>query len=444
VAGMVPDGTSGVGSLTRRAPFSANPNVGPRGQRTRQRIFDAALQVLREDGYQKFSVDRIARLAGCSRIAFYQYFSGSQEVLGHLADEVTRQAGASVETLQPVTPDAAGWQAMRDWVTQQADIYAQHEPVFRALDAAAGRGSELAVAREAAGRRISDCVRDRLPPLLLPEPELATMISLLLGLMTRTFPIAALLDAAAVDTGEPGPYSKDRVHDALTDVMHRTLFGVLPDINTHQCDETDPVPIEFGPFTTELLAQGDPTQALSDNARSTVTTLLDSGRAVLVDRGYHGTRVDDIVTAAGMSHGVFYRYFKNKNEFVRVLVLHATRPLADALASLDAVDPDSPTADTDLREWLGRYHATQVKEAGLIRVWAEASAYGPLLGAAAAPALDHTRRQLANFLHHRDLGNRQVEAVVMLAVLEAFGDRHRSPLAFDAVMDILQRGLLGR
>src|SRR5688500_18748744 len=62
------------GRVVRRAPFSANPNVGARGQRTQQRILDAALRVFGEEGYQQCSIDRITKRAGCSRVSFYQYF----------------------------------------------------------------------------------------------------------------------------------------------------------------------------------------------------------------------------------------------------------------------------------------------------------------------------------------------------------------------------------
>jgi AcrR family transcriptional regulator len=37
----------------RRAPFSDNPQVGARGQRTQQRILDAALRVFGEEGYHQ-------------------------------------------------------------------------------------------------------------------------------------------------------------------------------------------------------------------------------------------------------------------------------------------------------------------------------------------------------------------------------------------------------
>src|SRR5919109_2440838 len=69
----LPDGEPG--SVQRRAPFSVNPEVGVRGQRAQQRILEAALQVFGEVGYHRCGVARITEVAGCSRAAFYQYFS---------------------------------------------------------------------------------------------------------------------------------------------------------------------------------------------------------------------------------------------------------------------------------------------------------------------------------------------------------------------------------
>jgi AcrR family transcriptional regulator len=118
----------------RRAPFSDNPVVGARGQRTQQRILDAALLAFGERGYHGCSVDRIAELARCSRVAFYQYFSGKEDVYRELAEQVARQVSASTETLDQISATREGWEALRSWVTRYAGIYARYEPVFHALE----------------------------------------------------------------------------------------------------------------------------------------------------------------------------------------------------------------------------------------------------------------------------------------------------------------------
>src|SRR3954470_21574721 len=123
-------------SAVRRAPFAANPQVGARGQRTQQRILEAALQVFGEEGYYRCSIDRIAERAGCSRASFYQYFSGKEDVFQHLTGQVARHLDASTEALEPLTPDADGRRALRAWIGRHGDIYVRYEPVFHAFEAA--------------------------------------------------------------------------------------------------------------------------------------------------------------------------------------------------------------------------------------------------------------------------------------------------------------------
>src|SRR5262249_14247391 len=80
-----PERPGGGPAAVRRAPFSDNPRVGARGQRTQQRILDAALRAFGEKGYHGCSIDRITKLARCSRVSFYQYFASKEDVFQHLA-----------------------------------------------------------------------------------------------------------------------------------------------------------------------------------------------------------------------------------------------------------------------------------------------------------------------------------------------------------------------
>ena len=69
--------------------------------------------------------------------------------------------------------------------------------------------------------------------------------------------------------------------------------------------------------------------------------LVDNGRDVFGQRGYHATRVDDLAEAAGFSHGVFYRYFDNKDQLAVVLTVRAMRAVAGAFVEI----PDLTTYD---------------------------------------------------------------------------------------------------
>lgn len=60
--------------------------------------------------------------------------------------------------------------------------------------------------------------------------------------------------------------------------------------------------------------------------------LLRQAAELFAQRGYAGTRVSDIVKAAGVAKGLFYWYFENKDALFRELVEDTGRKLRDAQA----------------------------------------------------------------------------------------------------------------
>jgi AcrR family transcriptional regulator len=435
----LPDGAPG--SVARRAPFSPNPLVGARGQRTQQRILDAALQVFGEEGYHESGIDRITKVAGCSRASFYQYFAGKEDVFRHLAGRVARQLSASIEVLGPLTSGADGWETKRAWVGRYADIYERYEPVFQAFQAAADSDEAIAGAAARAGERNVAGIRSRLATTTLPPRQLDPVIALLLECVPRAF-----ADARIARSVTPDPYAEDRIGDALTDIAHRTLFGRRPEVNVHPPAGPDRHPtLEFSPVMQAALQEEPAGPELNAAGRRTLQALMESGRDMFVARGYHRSRIDDLVAAAGVSHGAFYRYFESKDQFVHVLAVRAIRTVSTAFAGIpDASTLDGPAGRTSLRRWLRRYNASQAAEAAMIRVWVDAAHQEPSLRSDAAAALDWGRRRMARFLGPRDFGDVETEAMVMVALLGAFGARERSTALIDAAAHIIERGFLGR
>ena len=433
-------GTDITGSVMRRAPFSRNPRVGARGHRTQQRIVDAALRVFGEEGYHQCGVARITGLAGCSRVSFYQYFADKEDVFRHLAGQVARQLNASTETLGTLTPDVAGWTAIRAWVARYADTYERYRPVFRAFQAAAetdeavAGGSALVADRDVAG------IRSKLVTTALPPRQLDPVIALLLECLPRALEDGAILRAAV-----PDAYPEPRVDDALADVVHRTLFGLRADVNARPTAHRRPPALQFGPIMRHALQHDDEPHALNAAGRRALRALLEAGRDTFVAHGYHRTRVDDIVAAAGVSHGAFYHYFESKDQFAQVLAARAIRRVGTAFADIpEAAGSDGPAHRAVLRRWLRRYNAAHAIEAAMFRVWLDAGLHNATLNTDSAAALDWGRRRMVRFLAPRDFGDVDAESVVMVALLGAFGARRRSAPTIDAAARIIERGLLGR
>ena len=107
------------------------------------------------------------------------------------------------------------------------------------------------------------------------------------------------------------------------------------------------------------------------------------------ERRRDATRVDDLAEAAGVSHGVFYRYFNNKDQLAVVLTVRAMRAVGRCLVG-DSRSDHSTTARA-LRRWLRRYNTAQTGEAAMIRVWVDAAEEDARLRALSAPALDWGR-----------------------------------------------------
>jgi AcrR family transcriptional regulator len=427
-------------SVVRRAPFSDNPHVGARGQRTQQRILDAALRVFGDEGYHQCGVAQITKLAGCSRVSFYQYFSGKEDVFRHLAGQVARQVGASTEALGPLTPDPDGWATIRAWVARYADIYDRYRPVFNTFQAAAESDAAVAGGSDRAGERYVTTIRSKLATVTLPPRQLDPVISLLLESVPRAFQDTGVLRAAA-----PDAYPESRLQDALADVIHRTLFGLRTDVNAHPPARRRPPTLDFGPVMRGALQADETRSTLNAAGRRALRALVDAGRDMFVARGYHGTRVDDIVLAAGVSHGAFYHYFESKDQFAQVLAARAMRRVSTAFAEIpESTGSWDPARRAALRRWLRRYNAAHAMEAAMSRVWVDAARHDPSLSADSAAALDWGRRRMVRFLAPREFGDVDTEAVVMVALLAAFGARGRSAPAIEAATHIIERGLFGQ
>ena len=146
-------------SIVRRPPFGTNPLVGERGSDTQRKILGAALEVFAEVGFEDARVELITQRAGCSRPAFYQYFSSKDDVFWKLAAELGHEMVELGDQLDTVTPDAQGVAALAAWIDEFTTLYATYSPVFSAFQAASRDHEPLA--------RGSSTISDRLGTALL-------------------------------------------------------------------------------------------------------------------------------------------------------------------------------------------------------------------------------------------------------------------------------------
>ena len=124
---------------------------------------------------------------------------------------------------------------------------------------------------------------------------------------------------------------------------------------------------------------GSEPRELRARGRNTRRRLLDAGATVIAAKGYHATRVDDVVKVARTSHGTFYLYFPNKEELFRALaaeVAEEMQALAEEMEPLSGGE----TGRLRLQRWIRQFVEVYRRHGPVIRAWTEAEIGGSEFG----------------------------------------------------------------
>ena len=147
----------------------------------------------------------------------------------------------------------------------------------------------------------------------------------------------------------PDHYDRERVDAALTDVVHRALFGPRPGVNVHPGPTGARVPALR--LSHEALIIFDRARQLEADAagpgKRALRSILAAANDLIAERGYRGLRIDDVVRAAEVSRGSFYTYFVDIDDFVRLMGVRAIQDVSEIVRAL----PEVPTRPA-LRAWL--------------------------------------------------------------------------------------------
>jgi AcrR family transcriptional regulator len=192
----------------------------------------------------------------------------------------------------------------------------------------------------------------------------------------------------------------------------------------------------------ELRAQG----------RKTMRRLSDAGMRVFAERGYHQSRVDDIVRAARTSHGTFYLYFANKEDLLRALAVDCAAAMEALAQEVEPIDPGEAGYEA-LRGFLAKFVSTYRRYGVVIRAWMEDQVSDREVDRLGIRAFLHIANALGRRLDEN--GTRQpVDATASVAALMALLERFSYAVASrdlgfdeDAMLDslttIVQRGFFG-
>ena len=108
-------------------------------------------------------------------------------------------------------------------------------------------------------------------------------------------------------------------------------------------DATDPPAVE----------SDDEDGGLGLRALRTRQTIIDAARQLFLERGYAGTRINNITDACGISRAGFYTYFKDKRAIANVLGESAYADILGVLGEWDRIS--RPAQLDEIVDWVHQY-----------------------------------------------------------------------------------------
>jgi AcrR family transcriptional regulator len=150
--------------------------------------------------------------------------------------------------------------------------------------------------------------------------------------------------------------------------------------------------------------------------------LLDAGRVVFDQRGYHAARVDDVVKVAKTSHGTFYLYFSNKEDLFKALAEDAMAEMASLADEIGPIGPDDDGREA-VRTWIERFTDAYARHSSVIRAWTEGEVVDNDLGRQGQKLLGRLAQSLAKRIVESDPGSgadADIAALACLSMLERF------------------------
>lgn len=176
---------------------------------------------------------------------------------------------------------------------------------------------------------------------------------------------------------------------------------------------------------TRDTTEGQPSAGQARRREQTSARLLKAARQVFLEKGLRDTTIDDIVGAAGVSHGSFYVYFTNKEHAFQQVI----GPLLDRLYTTMAARAHRGTIFSRLESTNRAFLALWASEPQLMHRVMEAARSGEgMAEQVEAMRLRFIRRTADHLRRHQAEGvgqsiDPEVAAQALSGMLESYADR---------------------
>lgn len=339
----------------RRAGYApANVELGRRGLHTRQSIVRSAARLFLDRGFHGTSIDAIARAAGGSRAAVYQYFEDKEGIYRELAAQCVPAVLDHASRLGPLGPDTDGIQNLFDWLEQWTELYDEHAVVllgFPGLGPSAGVDTTDYISDQYVSR-VLDRIRTADLGAVSPEDVAAAVVRI--AHMVNLYRYRSMWDLPSADT----------VTASLTVALQLLLF---PDTPGAVLDVVGP-PTGSTPRTTSAARAAPAAAAPSAPVSPIRSDIVSAASALFADRGYYAVAMDDIASAANVSRATLYRHFRTKVAILSELTEWAVVEGSGLAADLQCLADHGFTQDS-LHAWLGRYVRFHRAYGSVIQTW---------------------------------------------------------------------------
>ncbi|WP_092808259.1 TetR/AcrR family transcriptional regulator [Rhodococcus globerulus] len=118
-------------NTTSSEPVSAL-QVGGKKQATRTRIIDRAIPLFSESGYDKITMESIAKAAGISRANIYLHFKTKAELVAAMLEQLSPEVIASYRSLDSVDANDIG--ELRRWVENSSQLWIERHRQLETLE----------------------------------------------------------------------------------------------------------------------------------------------------------------------------------------------------------------------------------------------------------------------------------------------------------------------
>jgi len=291
-----------------------------------------------ELGYERVSIAQISSRAGVSSATFYEQFSGKEDCM----IEAYRQARARIfRQISPVAPQVGVMEATR--VTLGA--------LLRGIQADPDAGRLLFVEALAGGPTVR-AERERALQDYEAQVE-AYLDSLGQEASTLDIPVAALEGARRyIVSRQLRIGAEDRLPNLAENLLswvrtylvpaRRGRWSSGPEASLAHAPAFELPPPDLSGVWSERLPRGRHGLPPSFVARSQRLRIITAAADVLLEKGYTGATVSDIVSSAGVSRDVFYENFADKQDVFLETQQFATQYVVDTCAAAYFREEDWP------------------------------------------------------------------------------------------------------